>query len=222
MGIDAELRPLRRRPRVRVLQPSRAPWRYPSCRLPCSRCRTLTNRYVDPKALAETIAAVKEQPALGKVSFSLHSKSIGGLRMQSETGALSQNGQADTSRRGKFTLETDEPASLLGSDKATSPAEYVMQALAGCYGVTLAANAAQREIELNSIKLELECDIDLNGFLGLNSAVRPGIQQLRVNVQLDSPNASRQELQDLIEAVQKNSPIRDTIANPVEVVTTLR
>ena len=88
--------------------------------------------------------------------------------------------------------------------------------------MTLAANAAQRKIELNSIKLDLECDIDLNGFLGLNSAVRPGIQQLRVNVELESPNANRQQLQELIEAVQKNSPIRDTIANPVEVVTTLR
>lgn len=97
-----------------------------------------------------------------------------------------------------------------------------MQALAGCYGVTIVANAAQREIELSNIKLDLECDVDLNGFLGLNSAVRPGVQQLRVNVSLESPNASRQELQDLIEAVQKNSPIRDTIANPVDVVTTLK
>ena len=178
--------------------------------------------YVDPKALADTVAAVRAQPELGNVCFSLHSKSIGGFRMLSETGALSQNGQPDVTRKGKFTLETDEPASLLGSDKATSPAEYVMQALAGCYGVTIVANAAQRNIELSSIKLDLECDLDLNGFLGLNSAVRPGVQQLRVNVSLDSPNASRQELQDLVEAVQKYSPIRDTIANPVEVVTTLR
>jgi putative redox protein len=178
--------------------------------------------YVDPQALSDTVAAVKAQRELGNVTFSLHSKSIGGFRMQSETGAISQNGQPDQTRKGKFTLETDEPASLLGSDKATSPAEYVLQSLAGCYGVTIAANAAQRKIELNHIKLDLECDIDLAGFLGLDKAVRPGLQQLRVNVELDSPNASREQLQELIEAVQKSSPIRDTLANPVEVVTTLR
>ncbi|PQP54567.1 OsmC family protein, partial [Mycolicibacterium austroafricanum] len=85
------------------------------------------------------------------------------------------------------------------------------------YAVTYATNAALRGIELSSLKLELEVDFDLHGFLGLDDSVRPGEQQIRVNVHAESPNASGEQLQKLTEAVQDHSPIRDTLANPVEV-----
>ncbi len=88
----------------------------------------------------------------------------------------------DRSRSGKFSLQSDEPMALLGSDTAVSPGEYVLQALAGCYTVTLVANAAARGIELSSLDLELECDFDLNGFLGINPGVRSGAQEIRARV----------------------------------------
>lgn len=177
--------------------------------------------YLDPQALADTVAAVRENPTLGKVSFTLESTSAGGLRMQSKTGALHQAGEVDSSRHGKFSFGTDEPVSLLGTDQAVSPAEYVLQGLAGCYGVTLAASAASRGIELSRIDLDLEFDVDLNGFLGIDKSVRPGAQEIRVNVRLESPAASKEQLQELIVAMEKASPIRDTLANPVNVRTTL-
>ena len=177
--------------------------------------------YLDPKALDDTVAAVSENRNLGKVSFTLQSTSLGGLRMQSQTGALYQAGAADESRSGKFSLQTDEPVGLLGTDQAVSPAEYVLQGLAGCYGVTIAANAAKRGIELNRIDLDLAFDIDLLGFLGIDESVRKGAQEIKVNVRLDSPNATPDQLQELVQAVEKNSPIRDTLANPVKVTTAL-
>ncbi len=177
--------------------------------------------YVDPVALSDTISAVRKQPALGKVTFRLDGKSGGGLRMISQTGALTQAGEKDGSRSGKFALQSDEPVALLGSDTAVSPGEYVMQALAGCYTVTLVANAAARGIQLTKLDLELECDFDLNGFLGINPDVRSGAQEIRVRVSLDSPGASREALQDLVRATEQRSPIRDTLANPVAVTTVL-
>lgn len=177
--------------------------------------------YLDPQALSGTIAAVKENPALGRVVFTLESSSAGGLRMSSRTGALQQAGAVDDGRRGKFSLQSDEPVSLLGTDTAVSPAEYVLQGLAGCYGVTLAACAARRGLQLRKVELELAFDVDLNGFLGIDKSVRPGAREIRVQVRLDCPGASTEELQDLIAALEQASPIRDTLANPVQVSTHL-
>jgi putative redox protein len=178
--------------------------------------------YLDPKALSDTIEAVKNDPTLGHVTFSLEGKSDGGLRLNSSTGALSQAGQADTSRRGKFMLRSDEPASLLGSDTAVSPAEYIMQGLAGCYAVTLASLAAQDGISLKSIEVDLEFDVNLSGFLGIDKTVRPGAQQIRVGVTVESPGTPKVEIEELVQKLQARSPIRDTLANAVDVVTTLK
>ena len=97
-------------------------------------------------------------------------------------------------------MTSDEPTELLGSDTAASPAEYVLKALAGCYTVTLAANAAARGISLNSVQLALQAHIDLAGFLGIDDAVRPGIQAIRVDVTLDS-DATREDEEELIRVV---------------------
>lgn len=176
----------------------------------------------DVDALGTTIAAVADDKKLGKVTFAVQGEWKGGLALDAMTGPLTQGGQADESRRGRFTMSSDEPLALLGGDSATSPAEYLLQALAGCYTVTLVANAAARGIELHEYRLALEADIDLSGFLGIDDDVAPGAQQIRVSIDLDAPGASREELTDLVETVERRSPIRDTLVRPVEVVTTLR
>ncbi|MBQ9055536.1 OsmC family protein [Rhodococcus sp. (in: high G+C Gram-positive bacteria)] len=176
---------------------------------------------VDKQALDATIEALRETPVLAKISFALNSEWLDGCHQRSTTGDLHQNGELVSSRTASYVLESDEPAALLGTDKAASPAEYILQALAGCYAVTYATNAAVRGIELSSLRLEMQTDVDLQGFLNLDDAVRPGLQEIRINVHAESPNSTSEQLQALTEAVQKRSPIRDTLANPVHVVTTL-
>ncbi|MUL85660.1 MULTISPECIES: OsmC family protein [unclassified Mycolicibacterium] len=183
---------------------------------------TQTINGVDVGALKDTAEAVKGNRTLGKVSFSLNGQWQDGFRVNSETGPLTQGGQIDSARAGKYALSSDEPSSLLGSDTAVSPAEYVLQALAGCYTVTLAANAAERGIELQSYRLELEADFDLGKFLGVALDEPAGASQVRVNVHLEAPGVDRKALEDLVATVQQRSPIRDTLARAVEVRTTLK
>ena len=180
-----------------------------------------TEAFADLAAIEATVAAVSEQRELGKVNFSMLSESAGGLSARTITGPLTQAGVADESRHGKFTLHSDEPISLLGTDTAVSPAEYILKALAGCYMVTLASLAAGRNIPLNHVALTLGFDIDLSGFLGIDDSVRKGAQQITVDVQIDSPDTSREDLVDLVHALVATSPIRDTLANPVPVITRL-
>lgn len=176
---------------------------------------------VDVSRLHETVAAVRDDPSLGRVSFSLSSEWLGKFRARSQTGPVTQAGKADAARDVSFALASDEPPALLGDDTAASAGEYVLQALAACYAVTFAANAAVAGISLDSLQLELEGDFDLRGFLAIDESVRPGMQELRVNVRATTGNASREQLEDLVRTVEKRSPIRDTLASPVPVRTRL-
>jgi uncharacterized OsmC-like protein len=175
---------------------------------------------IDTQALAETVEAVKARPGLADVTFSVASEWRTGCVQHASTSDLVQDG-AVVSPKATHVMESDEPMALLGTDSAASPGEYILQALAGCYAVTCAANAATRGIELSHLRLELQSDFNLHGFLGLDKSVRPGAQEIRVVVHAESPNASREQLQELVELVKQRSPIGDTLASAVSVRTTL-
>jgi uncharacterized OsmC-like protein len=176
---------------------------------------------VNTDALAETVKAVTGAPGLANVTFQLESAWQSGCRQTAMTKALVQDGAPVSSRTTTHVLESDEPVALLGTDHAASPGEYILQALAGCYAVTFATQAAIRGIELSSLRLELQADFDLHGFLGLDDNVRPGAQEVRVLIHAESPNAAREDLEELTDAVQARSPIRDTLAAAVSVRTLL-
>ncbi|MFF2525055.1 OsmC family protein [Streptomyces liangshanensis] len=176
---------------------------------------------VNTTALRNTVEAIRNDRALGHVTFSVRGDWSGGFRIDSRTGPLTQAGVADAGRDGRYTMAGDEPKALLGTDTAISPAEHLLQALAGCYTVTLTANAAARGIELRAFQVRLESDFDLSGFLGVDPRIAPGAQHIRATVSVDAPEATPEELQELIELVERWSPIRDTLARQVEVTTRL-
>lgn len=177
--------------------------------------------YADATQIQETADAVRKDRDLGLVTFAVSSQSDGGLTAATQTEPLIQAGQADESRRGKFTLRSDEPVALLGTDTAVSPAEYLLAGLAGCYMVTVTSLAALKDIELDLVEIELGFDIDLAGFLGVDDSVRKGAQGISVKLNLESNNTPRAELEQLVQELEATSPIRDTLANPVPVTTTL-
>ncbi|HKR42081.1 MAG TPA: OsmC family protein [Paraburkholderia sp.] len=87
-----------------------------------------------------------------------------------------------------------------------------------CHWVRMPARLG---IQLESVRLELEADVDLAAFFGVDPDVAPGVNQVRVTVFATSPNASREQLQDLIADVEQASTLRDTLVRPVDVVTRL-
>jgi uncharacterized OsmC-like protein len=180
-----------------------------------------TRPFADIGEIRQTVDAVTANRELGKVTFTMTADATGGIASSIRTGALIQGGVADTSREGKFSATSDEPVALMGADTGISPAEYILTGLAGCYTVTLASLAASRGITLDEVRLSLGFDIDLSGFLGIDSTVRKGAQGITVDVEIDSPDATRDQLDALIASLEATSPIRDTIANPVKVTTVL-
>jgi uncharacterized OsmC-like protein len=113
---------------------------------------------------------------------------------------------------------SDEPEVLMGSGTAPNSITSVLQALASSLSVSIVYHAAARDIQIDRLTIHMDGDIDLHGFLGLSSEVRPGFQDIRVTVDIQS-QAPREDVEELLRYAQKVSPIVDTLRNriPVEI-----
>lgn len=70
-------------------------------------------------------------------------------------------------------------------------------------------------IPVESLKIDLTGDIDLQGFMGLGKGVRPGLTKIRGKIFVKSP-ATDEQLNKLKETAQKLSPVVDSLKVPVE------
>lgn len=174
--------------------------------------------YADANKIAEIANAVKAEPKLGQFTVTMSSQSNGGVGVKTRTETTIHAGVEDHSRVGKFETVGDEPPAVLGEDKGLSPVEYVLQALAGCYTATLTLLAVGKGIDLTKIELKLAADFDLNGFLKFDPNVRNGTSEIRVDIHAESSNASREEVEALINEIPNHSPLYDMLTNPVPVI----
>lgn len=175
---------------------------------------------IDVEQLLGTIEAIKNDPNLGTFTFRASSQWKDGTHNVGAIGAFDHAGAADESRNSAFSITGDEPPVLLGENRGPNAVELLLQGLAFCYAVGFVANAAARGIEIERMDYEIEGDLDVQAFLGLEGG-RPGFTEIRATGRVSSPNASPDELRALCEYVQQTSPVRDSLANPVPVVTTL-
>ncbi len=182
---------------------------------------TITNRNgVDVDRLVATVGAVQADPGIAKFTFRARStwKSEGLNR--GEIGEFEHAGATTTERPETFKLIGDEPPILLGTNAGPNAVELVLQALAFCYAVGYAYNAAARGIEIEDLRYEVEGDLDLHRFLGLDGP-RAGFSSIRAKSWVRSPNATTEELEELCQYVQDTSPVHDILSAPVPVKTSL-
>jgi uncharacterized peroxidase-related enzyme len=113
-------------------------------------------------------------------------------------------------------VTVDEPESLGGGNVAANPVEYALIALGSCQAITYRFWAAQLGIDLEGVRVEVEGDLDVRGFFGIDDSVRPGFGEVRLRVTLSGPEQdSRYE--ELAKAVDAHCPVLDLFSNPVPV-----
>jgi len=172
---------------------------------------TITNG-VNVTALGQVVEAVTGESKIAKFQFRARNKWINGGHNRSTIQGFYGACQEDTTRTEPFVLDNAEPAVLLGEDQGANPVEYVLHALAGCLTTTMVYHAAARGIQIESVESELEGDLDLQGFLGLDENVRNGYENIRITFKVKS-DASPEQLA----ALAKFSPVFDIVSNPVPV-----
>ncbi|MBE3066875.1 MAG: OsmC family protein [Chloroflexi bacterium] len=167
---------------------------------------------LDTDNLMKVVGAVKENWEKGKSVWKASTKWNGGFKVE-------------TCSR-EFTLLADEPEMLCGTNTAANPVEMVLQAYGACLTIGYAMNAAVRGIKLDDIKIDLEGEIDLPGFLGLEAPEKlymdklPGYKNITARVKIKS-SADKKVLEELHRHVIGTSPVGVTLVRPIAVKTTL-
>lgn len=126
--------------------------------------------------------------------------------------------QVEAESRG-FTIDMDEPREFGGHDTGISPGELLLTGLGGCMTMTLTAFARQHRIAIRDMRIEVEGDMDMLGYLNGTGDPRSGFQQIRYRVHINTP-ASPEAFKEFHDAVKHRCPMSDTLINGTEVVLT--
>jgi len=165
---------------------------------------------LDVTEYGNIVEAVREQPHLARFEFrarNVWEDGAGGYTRTTIGGFFAAGAEQGTDGR-SHVIEIDEPPVLLGIDRAPNPAEYLLNALAGCLTSTVVYKAASRGILLESVEASVEGDMDARNFLELSSEQRTGYQGLRARIRVKT-DASVDEIRELVQF----SPVLDTLTH---------
>jgi uncharacterized OsmC-like protein len=171
---------------------------------------------LDVQAAFRTIDAIKADPGLARFQFRARNTWIDGGVNRSSIRDFYGGGRDDDSRSMSFEFTNGEPPVLLGNNEGANPVEFLLHALAGCVTTTFILHAMARGITVRELSTELEGDLDVRGLLGLDDAVSPGYEQIRIRMRVEA-DCSEQELEDLLAYTQQHSPVCNTVCRPVPV-----
>jgi putative redox protein len=153
---------------------------------------------IDLSAFDATRSAVAEDLTLGRGTFSTQTSWEDGAR-------------ARTVAR-SFSIETDEPAPLGGTDQAVDPMELLLASVGTCLTIGWVTHAARRGVDFRDLRIDVVGEYDLRGYLALDDGVRPGFTSLRYTVRVDS-DATSEQLEEIRQAAERTSPMFDNARN---------
>ncbi|MEI8271821.1 MAG: OsmC family protein [Paludibacter sp.] len=136
------------------------------------------------------------------LNFSVNGKNIGLTKYQ----GFARN----------FELIVDEPEILGGEDSAANPVEYLLAGYAGCLNVVFGIVAKELNIEIKSLKINIDGDINPAKFLGISDEERAGFKALNVDIKLET-NVDKEKETLLVQTVKNRCPINDNLSNPTPI-----
>jgi uncharacterized OsmC-like protein len=167
---------------------------------------------IDIEVLKETVGAIQSDPELGKCKFRARNKWIdANHNCTTITGFY--GAKQEMTHKQEFELHADEPAILAGEDQGANPVEHLLNALASCVTTGMVAHAAVRGIHIDELESELEGDIDLRGFLGLDANVPKGYTNIRMNFRVKTDRENVEKLRELADF----SPVLNTLTQGTKV-----
>lgn len=164
------------------------------------------------ETLQGTVNAIAGDSAMGQCRFRASNTWLGGAHNRTRITGFYGASQ-EIAHRQTYELHADEPPILAGNDVGANPVEHLLNALAACVTTSMVAHAAVRGIRIESLESELEGDIDLRGFLGLDASVPKGFTDIRVNfrVKTDPENI------DTLKQLSTFSPVLNTLTHGANV-----
>jgi uncharacterized OsmC-like protein len=161
--------------------------------------------------VVKMVEDVKKNPAPFQSTFCATTFWKGGYHCVAEVSTFTVGG-AKLKHTKTHRVEGDHPKEFLGNDKGPSAAELVACALGHCIAGGWGACGALLGVPVESLRIEVEGDLDPQGMLGLPEPgkVRPGFQNFRVTHYVKS-KAPKVKLEQVKQMAEDLSPVKDSL-----------
>lgn len=174
---------------------------------------------IDLEATLGARDALAEQPAAAAFTWRATSEWVDGTHTRTTFEDFFGLG-ADQAHRQTFHVDTDHPELFAAQDNGVTPIEMLLSGLAGCLTAGIASVAANRGVQLHSVKATVAGDMDMRGILGIDPEVRNGYDSIQVTYQIEA-DATREEIEGIVAQSQKRSAVFDALANPTTIEVTV-
>jgi uncharacterized OsmC-like protein len=114
---------------------------------------------------------------------------------------------------GKARVEAGLHPATGGDGQSACSADMLLEALAGCAGVTLSAVATALGIALRNATVVAEADLDFRGTLGVSKEIPVGFKEIRLNFDLDT-DATEEQQANLIRLTERYCVVYQTLNQP--------
>ena len=116
-----------------------------------------------------------------------------------------------------FKIVMDEPENLGGTDKGMNPVEGLLVSLGSYLVIVGSAFAKGQGIDLQDLWVEIEGDLDSDGFLLGKEGVRPGFEAVRFTIHIKS-SSPEEKLGEFMKFMESRCPVSDTLGNGTRVI----
>ena len=146
-------------------------------------------------AIQRTQKALTLKPALGKGT------GISKVRIT--------NGLTCEVQEGDWKMNVDMPAGVGGDGSAPTPGVYGRAALGSCLAIGYMMKAAELEIPVTSVEVEVAADFDDGALLGTaDKNIPPGYLEIRYTINIES-DATKEKIMQLVDDGDAHSPYLD-------------
>ena len=117
---------------------------------------------------------------------------------------------------GKALVEAGLHPATGGPGTFACSGDMLLQALAACAGVTMAAVATAIGVDIRDGIVRAEGDLDFRGTLGVSKEVPVGFQQIRLTFELDT-DASEEQIATLLRLTERYCVVYQTLRQPPKI-----
>jgi uncharacterized OsmC-like protein len=117
--------------------------------------------------------------------------------------------------KGKQIIEIDSPSFLGGNGNRLGPMAYCVAGITSCFIATFVTLASSKDIRLSKLNVNAQCNI--NFAKTFDVADEPITEGIEFQIEAESPNADKEQLQDIIRLAEERCPAMYSMKHEIKV-----
>lgn len=128
------------------------------------------------------------------------------------------NGLSCEINEGNWKFSVDMPEGIGGNNTAPTPGVYGRAALGSCLAIGYMMKAAELNIPIKNLEVEIQADFDDGALLGTaDKNIPPGYLEVRYTITIES-DAPEETIMQMLDEGDKHSPYLDVFSRPQKCV----